>query len=273
MTAIERWREMILREHAQSDSMRPVPREADFWTPYARNFGTNPRREGDELLDFLLTQVTPEDTLIDVGAGGGRLALPLALHCCRVVAVEPSPSMCAVLRETAAEHNIDNVSLVDSDWLNATVERADIVLCSHVVYAVQDIGRFVRKLEDSASRRLLVVLYQAPPQSQIYPLWGRVHGTPRLPLPSLPEFQEVLAEMDISPATSRLPGQPPRGFDSLEDAMDQLTRRLYVAAGSPQAVRLEAVLAEVLEERDGVYQFKDAQRLIPTIVSWEPRRS
>jgi hypothetical protein len=120
---------------------------------------------------------------------------------------------------------------------------------------------------------VLVVLYQAPPQSQIYPLWGRVHGTPRLPLPSLPEFQEVLAEMDISPAISRLPGQPPRGFDSMEDALNQLTRRLYVAAGSPQAVRLEAVLPEVLEERDGVYQFKDAQRLIPTIVSWEPRRS
>ena len=59
----------------------------------------------------------------------------------------------------------------------------------------------------------------------------------------------------------------------MEDALNQLTRRLYVAAGSPQAVRLEAVLPEVLEERDGVYQFKDAQRLIPTIVSWEPRRS
>ena len=140
MTAIERWREMIFWEHAQSDSMTPEPREADFWTPYARNFRTDPRREGDELLDFLLPQVTPEDTLIDVGAGGGRLALPLALHCRRVVAVEPSPSMCAVLRETAAEHNIDNVSLVESDWLNATVEQAEIVLCSHVVYAVQDIG-------------------------------------------------------------------------------------------------------------------------------------
>ena len=273
MTAIERWREMILREHAQSDSMRPEPPEADFWTPYARNFGTDPRREGDELLDFLLTQVTPEDTLIDVGAGGGRLALPLALNCRRVVAVEPSPSMCAVLRETAAEHNIDNVSLVESDWLNATVGQAEIVLCSHVVYVVQDIGPFVRKLEDSAARRVLVVVYQAPPQSQTYPLWGRVHGTPRLPLPSLPEFREVLAEMDISPAISPFPGDPPRGFDSMEDALNQLTRRLYVAAGSPQAGRLEAVLPEVLEERDGVYQFKDAQRLIPTIVSWEPRRS
>ena len=273
MTAIERWREMVLREHAQSDSMRPEPREADFWTPYARHFGTDPRRDGDELLDFLLTQVRPEDTLIDVGAGGGRLALPLALRCRRVVAVEPSPSMCAVLRETAAAHDIDNVSLVESDWLNAPVEQADIVLCSHVVYAIPDIGPFVRKLEDSGSRRVLVVLYQAPPQSQIYPLWGRVHGTPRLPLPSLPEFQEVLAEMDISPAISPLPGQQPRGFDSLDDAVDQLTRRLYLATGSPQAARLEAVLAEVLEERDGGYQIKDAQPLIPTVVSWEPRRN
>ena len=91
MTAIERWREMVLREHAQSDSMKPEPREADFWTPYARNFRTDPRREGDELLDFLLTQVTPRghvdrrwrrrrtvgvasDVTLPSGGGGGAVS-------------------------------------------------------------------------------------------------------------------------------------------------------------------------------------------------------
>ena len=270
MTAIERWREMIVQEHAQSDSMRPEPRPADHWTPYARQFKADPRREDDALLDFLLKQVTPGDALIDVGAGGARLALPLALHCRRVVAVEPSPSMCAVLRETAAEYGIGNVAVVESDWLNAEVEQADVVLCSHVVYTIQDIGAFVRKLESSAVRRVLVVLFQAPPQSQTYSLWEQVHGTPRLPLPSLPEFEEVLAELGIHPTIERLPGQPPRGFDSPEDARDQLPRRLYISPGSAAMERLEALLPGLLEGTGGVYTIKGATPLAPCLVSWNP---
>ena len=270
MTAIERWRDMVVREHAQSDGMRPGSRPADHWTPYARQFKADPRREDDALLALLVGRVASEDTLIDVGAGGGRLALPLALRCRRVVAVEPSPSMCAVLRETADEYGIANVTVVESDWLNAAVERADVVLCSHVVYTIQDIGAFVRKLEESAGRLVLVVVFQAPPQSQTYPLWEQVHGTPRLPLPSLPEFEEVLAELGVRPAIDPLPGQTPRGFDSVEEARDQLVRRLYVSPGSREMERLEALLPGLLRETGGVYTIEGSEPLVPCLVSWSP---
>ena len=149
MTAIDRWNHMVRIEHEQSDRMRgPTPPPADHWTEYAREFRADPRRTSDPVMDHLLERVSPGQTVIDVGAGGGRLALPLALHCRRVVAVEPSPSMGAVLREAAAEFDVPNVDVVESDWKDAAVDQADVILCSHVVYVVREIGEFVRKLDD-----------------------------------------------------------------------------------------------------------------------------
>ena len=181
MTAIERWKEMIQVEHEQSDRTRgQVPPPADHWTPYAQQFKADPRRTGDMLVDYLQAQVTSSQVVIDVGAGGGRLALPLALSCKLVVAVEPSPSMCRVMREAATEFNVSNVQVVESEWMAADVERVDVTLCSHVLYTIQDIEPFVRKLEYRATELVMVVLFQSPPQTQLYPLWETVHQEPRL---------------------------------------------------------------------------------------------
>ena len=52
-------------------------------------------------------------TLVDLGAGTGRLAVAAASQCRRVVAVDPSPAMLAAAREranAAGQHNIDFVA-------------------------------------------------------------------------------------------------------------------------------------------------------------------
>ena len=271
MTATERWKEMIQVEHEQSDRMRgQVPAPQDHWTPYAQQFKADPRRTDDLLVDYLQAHVGAEQVVIDVGAGGGRLALPLALVCSRVVAVEPSPSMCRVLREASDEFGISNVEVVEAEWMDAEVEKADVTLCSHVLYTIQDIEPFVRKLEDRASAMVMVVMYQSPPQSQNYHLWETVHHEPRHPLPSLPEFRNVLVEMGVRPTISALPPQPARGFDTLDDAKEQLTRRLYVQPGTPEMDRLESAISSQLEERDGTYRVRGARSLVPNVVSWRP---
>ena len=270
MPATQRWKSMIQSEHAQSDSMRGSAPPVDHWLPYARQFVADPRRSGDELLDRLVPQVARQQMLIDVGAGGGRLALPLALQCRHVTAVKPSDSMASVLLQQATEHGIENVSLVQARWEEAQVEPGDIVLCVHVIYTVTEIEQFVRKLEAHAGERVIIVLYDAAPQSQTYPLWKHVHSVERLPLPSLSEFEEVLAQLGISAEVEQLTPQPARGFDSLEQAAAQLSSRLYVREGSPQSKKLEDVLREILEESDGVFKIRDATPLTPTLVSWQP---
>ena len=268
MNAIETWGEMVRVEHEQSDRMRGA-RPTDHWTQDARNFKANPHRTDDELVEELRSRLTPGETLLDVGAGGGRLALPLALTCASVTAVEPSPSMCAVLRETALEHGIANVSIVESGWPEASVAPADAVLCSHVVYVIEDIEPFVRKMDGCARRLVLAVVFQSPPQSQMYGLWEQVHGEKRHGLPALPQFLPVLEELGITPEVYELTAQPPRGFDSFEDAREMIARRLYVVPGTEAMARLERALEASLREESGVWLIEGAQPIRPCIVAWE----
>ena len=140
MLATQRWKQMVQAEHAQSErAMGGVSPPEDRWRPYAQQFKSDPRRTGDGLVNRLREEVAPHHTLLDVGAGGGRLALPAAIHCRSVVAVEPSPSMGEVLRQQASESSISNVSVVQARWEEAEVEPADLVLCAHVLYVVADI--------------------------------------------------------------------------------------------------------------------------------------
>ena len=269
MSAVDHWRQMIISEHAQTDRIRG-PRPTDHWTQYAAQFKDDPHRTGDEMLDQLRAHVRASDTVIDVGAGGGRLALPLAVTCQRVNAVEPSPSMCAVLRETAAEYGIENVSVTESNWADASVESADVVLSSHVVYVIEDIEPFVRKMESHALRQVLCVVFQSPPQAQMSGLWDLVHGVERLRLPSLPEFLPVLEELGIKPEITELPVRPQHGFGSFEEAREMLTRRLYVKPDTEAMDRLERALEDTVHEVDGGWQIRGSQPVRPCIVAWEP---
>jgi SAM-dependent methyltransferase len=272
MSAIQRWKSMVEAEHAQSERMRRhEPPPIDHWRPYAQQFRVDPRRTDDLLVNRLIREVQAHQTLLDVGAGGGRLSLPLALNCRHVAAVEPSSSMAEVLRQQASDSSIQNVSLVRAKWEDAEVEAADIVLCCHVLYVVTDIERFVRKLEYNARQSVLVVLYNSAPQSQTYPLWKQIHGEDRLHLPSLPEFQEVLCELDIDARVEILPPQKPRGFDYREQALEQLGRRLYLKPDGRQMAELESMLPDLLEEVEGTLVIRGSQPLEPGLVIWRPK--
>lgn len=97
-----------------------------------------------------------------------------------------------------------------------------------------------------------------------------MHGEVRFPLPALPEFEEVLAQMGVRPRINAVTTDAYRGYDSMEDAKAQLASRLYVAPETAQMERLESLLPDVLEEREGTFRIKGSRPLAPNVVSWRP---
>lgn len=260
---------MVEQEHSQSDSVRSQePPPTDSWGAFAERFRPGAQDAEDPLVQRILREIEPHHTVMDVGAGGGRLSLPISMHCKQVVAVEPSASMGSILQEEAKKTGRDNVSLVTSTWEEAEVEPADVVLCVQVLYTVKDIVPFISKLVAHAREKVLVVLYENPPHSQANPLWPGVHGQQRLRLPSLRELMQVLWEMGIYPDLEMQPPQEPRGFESRERALEQMRPRLMVETGSDGERRLEAVLTDLLHEEDGRFKIRGLPAFRPALVSW-----
>ena len=55
----------------------------------------DPRRPLDPNLDIIASYIAPDDIVVDVGGGAGRITLPLALRCREVINVEPSNALAA----------------------------------------------------------------------------------------------------------------------------------------------------------------------------------
>ena len=270
MSAVKAWKAQIEAHDAQSLRARgDRPPEDDWWSSLAGGFRADPRRTDDPVANLLRTWVTPETTVLDVGGGAGRYALPLALRCKHVTVVEPSPSMVAQLNEGAREAGIENVSAVEAGWGEAEVEPADLVLCANVVYGVADIEPFLTKLDRSATDRVVVVVFMDAPMSMLSPLWKAVHGEERIELPALPQLLPVLWEMGIFPNVEMLPATP-RSAPNMEAAIGLARHMLHVQPGTEKDERLQKAARELaVETPEGVTLRRQAARPLG-VVWWRP---
>ena len=271
MSEVDSWRKRVEAHHAQSlkaqgDSGPP----GDFWRPFASAFRSDPRRTDDAVLDSISHYVAADSTVLDVGGGAGRLALPLALRCTHVTVVEPSEAMVEELREASREAAIENLSIVEGTWEEVEVDPADIVLCAHVVYGTEDIEGFVRKLQSSARERVLLLVFMESPQAHLSPMWEPVHGQARVDLPALPELMSVLWEMDIFPHLEMVETTVRGGFESWDAAIEQLRRRLYVALDTEQDGRLQSAARELLVETSDGFVVRGMRLRRQGLISWRP---
>src|ERR1700730_14502450 len=74
--ALRAWGTRVRANREQVDRFREAS-PTDFYAPVAGMFRADPRRRDEPTLEALRALVQPSDTVLDISAGGGRLALPL----------------------------------------------------------------------------------------------------------------------------------------------------------------------------------------------------
>src|SRR5213594_104354 len=82
----EHWRTLVRERGGHADRHR----QAGYWDRRASSYARLTRGRADQFLDVLEPYLGPRKTLIDVGAGAGRHASPLAERLEWVTAIEPS---------------------------------------------------------------------------------------------------------------------------------------------------------------------------------------
>jgi SAM-dependent methyltransferase len=265
------WRALV---EARADQGRRLDLESgrgDEWEGVrARRFRqlVDRTRGTDALLDHLERVVRPSDVVLDVGAGTGRHAIPIASRVRRVVAVEPSAGMRAQLDDALREESAPNVEVVAAGWPAADVDPADVVICSHVVYGVAKIGTFVQRLNEVTRRHCAIVLRHGQREAPILDLFERVWGEKRGLAPTYVDLFGALDQVGIRANVSVVPFAVSRCFARLDDAFAQVRADL-LNPSSPEAERL---IREFLEMRliatDGQLGFSEPPAYA-AILWWE----
>lgn len=115
--------------------------------------------------------IGPASTLVDLGAGTGQFTLAAAPHVARVVAVDISPAMLAVLRERAARTGVSNIDYVQAGFLSYqhTGPPADAVFTRNALHQLPDfwkalaLDRIARLLRPGGVLRLRDLIFDFQP--------------------------------------------------------------------------------------------------------------
>jgi SAM-dependent methyltransferase len=243
---------------------------AEFWNSRARRYARQlpvDRASRDPFLRRLRGATGPTSTVLDVGAGTGRLALNLAPHVRSVTAVDPSGKMLAVLRRDATRLKIANTRSLLGRWEDVEVAPADVAFSSYVLPMVIDAPLFLTKLHAAARQQAFLYLGAFSTDAVVDPLWRHFHGAPRRPGPSYLDAAAVLEELGLTPKIEVVELPNRTRFATVAEAAKEYRDHLLLPDSRPIMRELEGLLTSWLVKRsDGL---GPPLRYVPAaIISW-----
>lgn len=263
-----KWSALVEAHDAQAARLRQFQAPFDAWSALVGMFVPG---EVSPDVQAVLDLAQAGETWLDIGAGGGRISIPLAERVGEVIAVDGSAAMVARLRGEAARRGITNVrALPAAPWpLRSVPLEVDVAFSSHVLYEVMRPVQFLEAMERSARRLCAVLLADEaggrPPEAA----WLAVHGERYARLPALGELLELLGARGIEPTVREIEirGGPLSGL-ATDRLLAVMRSRLLLAEGTAKDHALrEWFEAETAREGRPPSPFAFTRM---ALVSWAP---
>lgn len=202
--------------------------------------------------EFTLNQIDcldigPEDTVLDIGCGPGRITVPVAKRAGSVTSLDASPRMLEYCRKNAEAEGLGNVTTMLADWEDQEsfneIGMHDIVIASRSI-ALHDIEKMT-----SFARRCAAIV-----------IWAYGY-------PSIPAVTGELFKGTGSGADSR-PGPPVMKDRRLGNNL--WYNRIYDMGYDPNLRIVDDGFTKIYESREEAYD--DLARLSPAedpVIRWD----
>ena len=150
----------------------PEKESAEYWNEKAEKFAKSLHSPSGrkEVLDFLdRFKWDKDETVLDIGAGPGSYAIPLAKKVSFITATDLAGDMLALLDKQAKTEQVKNIETIQGRWLDIELSKKfDTVLSlnSLGVSAVDSnnsthLDKALEKLRDVTNRRLIILIPHA----------------------------------------------------------------------------------------------------------------
>ncbi|MDD4566642.1 MAG: class I SAM-dependent methyltransferase [Methanoculleus chikugoensis] len=220
------WDEQHARSLAQKEKMGED--RGKFWSNqdvvdrFVRNliFGNKSRIENQ----IAGMQIPPGSSVLDIGAGPGTLAVPLALAGCRVTVVEPSAPMGAAMERYRRLVNAPPIREIRSCWEDVGPEEAgvhDVVVASRSL-VMGDIRTSLLKMDAAARHAVHLYWFFSSPSASggNAELWPALHGEPYYSEANADILWNVLCQLGIYAnvqVETKKRGQRYTGFEEMRE--------------------------------------------------------
>lgn len=262
------WRELASRPRVKPGSVGK--KESFERKERAQQFEAHTRKRNEErkdpLLEYVLNDLKPGETVLDIGAGTGRWTVPLAKKAKKVTAVEPSAAMLEILKQNAAEAGLNNVEIIQSAWEDDTATPHDIAVCAHAMYNAPDLVGFARKMEANAARRCYLAMRLIPVDGVMAELSRRIYGNSS-DSPNFIVGYNALYAADIYANVILEEGTFHWTSPDIESAVEMAKRHLYLGDSAEYDELIRETLNRRLTLKDGSYLWPDGMR--SALIWWD----
>ena len=265
--AVGRWRALVRARREQMEAQLAAlggPPD-DWWSArggvLARGIG-EPAATPPWGLTQIAERLERTDTLIDVGAGAGRYAVPLSRVLGHVTLIEPSPAMAERARSQFAAAERSNFDLLESGWMEAEVEPSTAVLLANVLNPQEEVDEWLGRAVDHAKEWLFLVHGTppdtAPPLQQVAVAF---HGEERVRQPSFADLLPVLYELGMRPEVKIGERSFARHYATATDAARELAQLATVSATTEHLRQIRSII------RSSLRRLPDGRVALPDVTS------
>ena len=196
-------------------------------------------------------ELNHEYTVLDIGSGPGRLAIPIAKRVKNVTAIDPSRDMMAYLRENMKKEAVKNIVCINKRWedieLGVDIESHDVVIASGSL-GMRDMEEALAKIDAAAKR--YVYLFTSAGRWLDEGLWKAIYGEKQpawwldyIYLCNILHDLEIYANVEISDSEFELQ------YESLDDAVNKW-KEMYDLPSEKEAVLRDYLSKMLVEDED-----------------------
>ena len=262
--------------HAASFHKRIDENPAGFWGQTAAMYNKMAQLEEDYTKNQLETIIVePSDSVLDIGCGPGRLAVPMARKAARVTALDVAPEMLEKCQENARLAGVGNLQTLLLNWDDAAIgeniEKHDVVIAS------RSTGMFdLIKLNSAAKKYVFVLSFAQSPslkEARDSLFIGASDKVTTMP-PSNRMFGynitfNIIYDMGIDPSVKVVQDGFCRSYTSRLAAYDDL-RELCEFPAENENIFRQNVDQWLNENDDGTFTFRIETKTF--IIWWQPQK-
>ena len=217
----------------------------------------------------IITHLRDDGTVIDIGAGVGRFAIPLAQEGFSVTAVEPNKEMLKHLLGSIGQNGLTSrINVIQSSWPVDKDLQADVTFASFVIQFSRDPENFIHSMEKCTNKRCILSIHVDQPLGFLKDIWQVFR--PSEPVPAMLTFSDLypmLLNMGIIANVMIIEEKRMSGPLMEPAKIIPLLSDLLCIRDKPADMQR---LKEILEGMRS--QIREPPSMRTAIVSWLPRR-
>jgi len=229
------WNEIWKERQKRHDSSKLFNDPSHNWNKRenAERYDTSSRSEYDDRVKITIAglDITKNSRVLDIGAGPGTLALPLAPLVREVTAIEPGEGMISILNERASKEKIANITSLRKRWEDIDISQDlhgmyDVVIAS-LSLTMSDIREALRKMNAVSTDYVYLFWFVDMPfwERMYADLWEPLHKLRYYSGPKTDCLFNVLYQMGIYANVQMLPLRKEYRFESHDEMIEFFKNR------------------------------------------------